>query len=184
MPKYFGNPVVSMNLTAADVSYLMKVGDKIDSITVAGPYEDTVYESATILAFSLDRKISKNNTGKILDGIPTKMYSPDDMANIRNAEEYFMVDSMLIEMGEDDSKTTAIIPIDKIKNITGTFETADGGSIVGTDTTGATNAIQSAADNTTVDIGEGEVTEVVNVSSGVTVLGDNAGTAQNFKQEV
>lgn len=181
MSKYIAVPVVSCHLVASESSYLLKIGDKIDSITVAGPYKETVYENATVVAISLDRRTSVNSFGKILDGIPTNQYHTDDKANIRSAEDYYIVDSIMVAM-EDES--TAIIPIDHITAITGTFETADGEQIVGTGVDGASSAIQGAADNGTVDIGSGEIPEAVTVSAGVTVLGENAGKAQNFKQEV
>lgn len=184
MSKFIGNPIVAMNLVSGDTSYKMEIGTAIDSITVEHPYEDVVYENATIVAMSLAQRVGINNTGKILDGIPTKWYQGDDLANIRNAADYFVVDAIKIEIGEEDAKETHIIPISKIKEITGSFESADGEETTGTDAEGAAAAISGAADKATVAVGTGTVTEPVNVTTGAKVTGANAGEPQNKKQEV
>lgn len=190
MSKFIGNPIVAMNLVSGDTSYKMEIGTVIDSITVEHPYEDVVYENATIVAMSLAQRVGINNTGKILDGIPTKWYQGDDLANIRNAADYFVVDAIKVEIApaEDAPEGTApethIIPISKIKEITGSYESADGEETTGTDAEGAAAAISGAADKSTVAVGTGKVAEPVTVSTGTKVTGANAGEPQNKKQEV
>lgn len=184
MSKFIGNPIVAMNLVSGDTSYKMEIGTVIDSITVEHPYEDVVYENATIVAMSLAQRVGINNIGKILDGIPTKWYQGDDLANIRNAADYFVVDAIKVEVGEEDAKETHIIPISKIKELTGSYESADGEETTGTDAEGAAAAISGAADKSTVAVGTGKVAEPVTVSTGTKVTGANAGEPQNKKQEV
>lgn len=184
MSKFIGNPIVSMNLVSGDTSYKMEIGTVLESVTVEHPYEDVVYENATIVAMSLAQRVGINNTGKILDGIPTKWYQGDDLANIRNAADYFVVDAIKVEVGEEDAKETHIIPISKIKELTGSYESVDGQAAVGADAEGAAAAISGAADKSTVAVGAGKVAEAVNVSTGTKITGANAGEPQNKKQEV
>ena len=57
MSKFIGNPIVSMNLVSGDTSYKMEIGTVLESVTVEHPYEDVVYEYATIIAMSLAQRV-------------------------------------------------------------------------------------------------------------------------------
>lgn len=118
MNKFTGNPVVTAKLVAGTDSYDIEVGTSISSVTVEHPYEDVVYTDATVVGLSLARRPGINNTGKILDGIPTKWYQTDDVANIHNAAEYFVVDKIEVTTGADDTLEYHVIPVDAIKEIT------------------------------------------------------------------
>ena len=189
---FIGKLVPSVELIKGEVTYTLKVGDTIESIVYSTPYEDVTLSQVTLVGIELVPARSMNRMGRIYDGIPTNHFHTDDLGNFKNAEDMFRVGYLLVQQTPTDEEEEAPkpekIPVAKIVTITGTFENADGTQTVGVDLSqedaSVSTTLGEVTDGSSIVMGEGEVSEALNIDKGVTLTGANAGVAQNFKQEV
>ena len=176
--------VASANLINGSVQYSIQKGNTLDYVVLKNSRGTVRVETCEVLGFSLENKKSGAKFGKILDGIPVNQYNTDDMANARNAEDFFAVQSIIVKV---DEKIRAL-PVAFIQEIGGSFTAPDGSVTESVDLsnpeTSVATTVTEAADNTTIVMGEGEIADEIAPTASITLAGVNAGIPQNFKQEV
>lgn len=183
MSTFTGTPEVSVILRGQGTSYKIAVGDTVDSITIEHPYgEDEVIQNATVAAVSLAAAGSPNRSGRIYDGIPTNQFVTDDMAEIRDASVYYVVDEIALKK---EDETITVVPVSRIKEITGSFETESGDAVEAVaGNEAAQEALSGKADGSTVVMSDASIETDTTVSTAGGINGENADKPQNYDQKV
>lgn len=196
MTKVTSNIRAGFTLTLNGADYYMEKGQDITELVVHGPYTDETL-SGMLVGFSIRDRHSKNDRGRIYDGIPTYLFSTDKLANIKDLELSSEVSHILLarivdddELNEntDENVVFTKVPVDRIVSLSGSFVDPDGNVTETVDLTDETISVPelfSEADpevETTLVFNAGDINEPVTVISEVNVFGDNASIPQNFNQ--
>ena len=185
---FVGRLIPSAVLIKGSASFQLKTGDTIESLVYAGPYEPKTLANVKVAGFELSTPVSGNNFGEIYDGIATYMYHTDDMSNFRDAASTYVVSALIVEVtDESDATHLERVNVSQIVSLSGTFENEDGSKTYGVDLQSggsASSALSGAADADTISMSDGSVEEELTIDKSVTMTGSNAGSPQNFAQEV
>lgn len=190
MDSFISKISVAATLAGNGAEYYLEVGSSIDKIVVAGPYEDAEYANAKLVGIELKQRDIYNPNGRVYDTIPCNGFITDGIANMFDASQMLDVNTIAVEVTEDDVTRIVRIPVDKIKSMDGSFVSPDGSKTVSVNPAEKTiaevvaEATAEADVPVTVVLPAAELTEELTVDKALTVAGVNANIPQNFYQEV
>lgn len=190
MDSFISKISVAATLAGNGAEYYLEVGSSIDKIVVAGPYEDAEYANAKLVGIELKQRDIYNPNGRVYDTIPCNGFITDGIANMFDASQMLDVNTIAVEVTEDDVTRIVRIPVDKIKSMDGSFVSPDGSKTVSVNPAEKTiaevvaEATAEADVPVTVVLPAAELMEELTVDKALTVAGVNANIPQNFYQEV
>lgn len=190
MDSFTSKITVAATLLGNGAEYYLEMGSTLESIVIAGPYENKTISNAELTGIELKRREVYNPNGRIYDNVPCNGYITDGVANLFDASKMLDVNAISVKYTEDDEEFEARIPVAKIVSIGGSFVAPDGSQTITVDPAEkkiADVVAEATAEGdtpVTIVLPAAEVEEELTVEKNVTIAGANANVAQNFYQEV
>lgn len=188
---YKASVIPAVKLAKDNFTYTLHKGDILDTIVFNFAHGKVTLDDAEILDFELKiAAANKNRRGNVFDSLSTHQPAIDGVGNFRDSAKWFDVKTILVGNFKNAQSEKEIIAIDvnKIETISGTFENEDGTTTYGvdlnSDDVSIVEIISNANENDMIVVSEGEVTENIDIATGIVLNGTNSGVPQNHEQEV